>query len=90
MELCKNFSDFGGRGFKKALIQKILQEEDSQFLEEINLRMNTVKNGKIKAEAASNSEGIGTNRFVEEEDNYNSAEDSFADDQYEYYDFENK
>ena len=35
MEVCTTITNFEGRGFKKSLIQNMLDSEDTQFMDEI-------------------------------------------------------
>ena len=35
MEVCTTVADYGGRGFKKALIQALMASEDASFTDEI-------------------------------------------------------
>ena len=90
-EVCTTIADYGGRGFKKALISRLLESEDARFLDEVILdqggsRPLTKTPSSARRPAASSAS----------ETTYNSAEDSLADVteddayQYEYFDFDNK
>jgi len=102
MEVCNTITDFGGRGFKKALIKNMIANEDKQFMDEIvhehqkdNQRMNPRPQGASRDRLSVYSDDQRHLSSADDE-NYNSAEESLADVgddevyQYEYYDFENK
>ena len=91
-DVCTTIADYGGRGFKRALISRLLESEDARFLDEVILDQGgsrpltkTPSSARRHPPASSASETT-----------YNSAEDSLADGteddayQYEYFDFDNK
>jgi len=90
MEVCTTMAEYGGRGFKKALIRNLVASEDESFMDEIvynHLKKNTVltvPREQKKSTASSN------------EDDFTSCEGSLAEEGgkddaeevYEYLDFE--
>jgi len=102
MEVCTTITDFGGRGFKKALIKNMIANEGKQFMDEIvhehlkdQRKISPRTNGASGAELRVYSDDQKHLSSADDE-NYNSAEESLADVgddevyQYEYFDFENK
>ena len=85
--VCTTIADFGGRSFKKALISKMLENEDTRFLDDVIVdHQRNLKTPRRKEEDQRH--------FSSAEDTYNSAEESLALDdetyQYEYFDVDNK
>ena len=89
-DVCTTIADFGGRNFKKALISQLIADEDDSFLGEIQERR---KLSRRVAGGAGRLNVPDDHRHLSSADEtYNSAEESLADDayQYEYFEFDNK
>ena len=92
-DVCTTIADFGGRNFKKALISKLIADEDDNFLGEFQERRKLSQRGDLGAGGSRLNVPDDHNRHLRSADEtYNSAEESLADDayQYEYFEFDNK
>ena len=92
-DVCTTIADFGGRNFKKALISKLIADEDDNFLGEFQERRKLSRRGDPGAGGSRLNVPDDQNRHLSSADEtYNSAEESLADDayQYEYFEFDNK
>jgi len=102
MEVCSTIADFGGRAFKKALIKNLIDNEDKDFMDEVvqdhikDQHRNRIRTNENNGKRLSVMRDDQRQFSSADEENYNSAEESFADVgdeevyQYEYFDFENK
>ena len=102
MEVCSTITDFGGRAFKKALIKNLIDNEDKDFMDEVvqdhikDQHRNRIRTNENNGKRLSVIRDDQRQFSSADEENYNSAEESFADVgdeevyQYEYFDFENK
>ena len=84
MDICTTIADYGGRNFKRSLISKLIAGEDDQFLSSLQERPG---GRKVSARGEDGARTLSSTDEI-----YNSAEESLADDayQYQYFDFENK
>ena len=84
VDICTTIADYGGRNFKKTLISKLIADEDEHFLVDLQPRPERRK--------VSGKGDDGARNLSSADEIYNSAEESLADDayQYQYFDFENK
>lgn len=89
--VCTTIADFGGRSFKKALISKMLENEDTRFLDDVIV--DHQRNVHLKTPRRKEED---QRHFSSAEDTYNSAEESLTDAiddeayQYEYFDVDSK
>ena len=102
MDVCSTIAEFGGRAFKKALIKNLINNEDKDFMDEVVQEQIKDQNRNRLRTNENNGKRLSVIRDDQrqfssaDEENYNSAEESFADVvddevyQYEYFDFENK
>ena len=102
MDVCSTIAEFGGRAFKKALIKNLINNEDKDFMDEVVQEQIKDQHGNRLRTNENNGKTLSVIRDDQrqfssaDEENYNSAEESFADVvddevyQYEYFDFENK
>jgi len=102
MEVCSTIADFGGRAFKKALIKNLIENEDKDLMDEVvqehikDQNRNRIRTNENNGKRLSVMRDDQRQFSSADEENYNSAEESFADVgdeevyQYEYFDFENK
>jgi len=91
MEVCETIAGFGGRAFKKALVQNIISKEDPYFLDEILHIEN--KNRQVEAHVVNQRKNEDKRMSSADDENFNSAEEDFVDEEvydYEYFEFENK
>ena len=91
MEVCETIAGFGGRAFKKALVQNIISKEDPYFLDEILHIEN--RNRHVEANVVNQRKNEDKRMSSADDENFNSAEEDFVDEEvydYEYFEFENK
>ena len=90
-EVCTTIADFGGKSFKKALIARMLENEDTHFLDDVIVEHQ--HGSRLKAQRRPQED---VRHLSSADDTYNSAEESLADVmdddvyQYEYFDFSSK
>jgi len=90
-EVCTTIADFGGKSFKKALIARMLENEDTHFLDDVIVEHQ--HGSRLKAPRRPQDD---VRHLSSADDTYNSAEESLADVmdddvyQYEYFDFSSK
>ena len=91
-DVCTTIADFGGRNFKKALISKLIADEDDNFLGEIQERRKLSRRGEPGAGGGWLNVPDDHRHLSSADETYNSAEESLTDDayQYEYFEFDNK
>ena len=91
-DVCTTIADFGGRNFKKALISKLIADEDDNFLGEIQERRKLSRRGEQGGGAGRLHVPDDHRHLSSADETYNSAEESLAEDayQYEYFEFDNK
>ena len=91
-DVCTTIADFGGRNFKKALISKLIADEDDNFLGEIQERRKLSRRGESGGGARRLHVPDDQRHLSSADETYNSAEESLAEDayQYEYFEFDNK
>ena len=93
MDVCSTVADFGGRVFKKALINNLIANEDKEFIGEIvQDQCKMVPRAKLSLNSEIHIHGDDHAKYLnsEEDENYSSAEESIIDDddeniyQYQY------
>ena len=91
-DVCTTIADFGGRNFKKALISKLIADEDDNFLGEIQERRKLSRRGEQGGGAVRLHVPDDHRHLSSADETYNSAEESLAEDAYpyEYFEVDNK